>query len=237
MVQTHVETARLLPVSVANGAGAEPLPSALLDLEMFNGTPLVQYPYDFVIVPDFIRPDCLKEIYADFPSVEVSGSFPPGALTIRGRFRDLLEELQSDSFQKAIERKFEIDLAGRPKLMTIRGHAREKDGAIHTDSATKLISVLLYMNEDWTAEGGRLRLLKSRSFDESVAEISPLGGTLVAFRRSAVSWHGHRPHAGPRRVIQLNWMSSEKVAARERGRHLAAATFKKLSRLFSREKR
>jgi hypothetical protein len=145
----------------------------------------------------------------------------------------LLDELDGPCFRQAMERKFEIDLAGRPKMLTIRGHARHKDGAVHTDTATKLISVLLYMNEAWSEAGGRLRLLRAPKLDEPVAEIPPVGGTLLAFRRSDVSWHGHAPYEGPRRVIQFNWMTKDEAAAWQRGRHLASATFKKMSRFFS----
>jgi hypothetical protein len=205
-----------------------------LDLEAFDATPLTREPFDFMAVSNFIRPEHFKQICADYPAIAGSGSFPMETLRIRGAFGALLEELQTDSFQEAVERKFEIALAGRPKLITIRGHARQKDGAIHTDSATKLISVLLYMNEDWTEDGGRLRLLQSQNIEDSIIEIPPVGGTLVAFRRSAASWHGHLPYDGPRRVVQLNWMSSAEVAAREYGRHRIAATFKKVSRLFAR---
>ncbi|HEY1378756.1 MAG TPA: hypothetical protein VGF55_18295, partial [Gemmataceae bacterium] len=37
-------------------------------------------------------------------------------------------------------------------------------------------------------------------------------GTLVAFRRSDNSWHGHKPFVGPRRVIQLNWVTTQRAA-------------------------
>jgi hypothetical protein len=228
-----VETKQSLKAEQTNGVIAEHSPSAFLNLEALEATPLRRDPFAFVTVPNFVRPECLKQIHAGFPAIAAPGSFPPDTLEIRAEFRVFLDELQADSFQRAIERKFEIDLAGRPKLITLRGQARQKDGAMHTDTAAKLISVLLYMNEDWTAEGGRLRLLRSQNLDDSITEISPIGGTLVAFRRSAMSWHGHLPCTGQRRVIQLNWMSDEKAAMREHNRHRIAVTFKKLSRLFS----
>jgi len=75
-------------------------------------------------------------------------------------FAGLAAELEGDELRQEIERKFAIDLAGRPTMITVRGRSDGRDGRIHTDSVTKLITVLLYMNPVWEAEGGRLRLLR-----------------------------------------------------------------------------
>jgi hypothetical protein len=61
-------------------------------------------------------------------------------------------------------------------------------------------------------------------------------GTLLAFRRSNNSWHGHKPFAGPRRVIQFNWVTSEAVVRREQNRHRFSAWMKKLRGALSGEK-
>jgi hypothetical protein len=90
------------------------------------------------------------------------------------------------------------------------------------------------MNENWVAEGGRLRLLRSRNLDDSLCEIVPVNGALVAFQRSDVSWHGHRACSGRRQVIQLNWMTENEGLAWHHGRHLAAAFVKKIAHLFLR---
>ena len=42
-----------------------------------------------------------------------------------------------------------------------------------------------------------------------IMEVPPTEGTLLAFRRADNSWHGHKPFAGERRVIQFNWVTSE----------------------------
>ena len=62
-------------------------------------------------------------------------------------------------------------------MYTVRGFVRSRDGEIHTDSKTKLITVLLYMNEGWESDGGRLRILRSGTdLEDSVAEVPPYGG-------------------------------------------------------------
>ena len=43
-------------------------------------------------------------------------------------------------------------------VTTLRGYSRKKDGKIHTDSKTKILTVLLYLNENWLDINGNLRL-------------------------------------------------------------------------------
>ena len=113
----------------------------------------------------------------------------------------------------------------------MRGQAREADGRIHTDTSSKIITALIYMNEGWEAPGGRLRLLRSRDdLDDAVAEVPPAAGTLLAFRVTPHSWHGHAPVSGPRRVVQLNWVCDRGVLWRERLRHGLSARVKRLFR-------
>jgi hypothetical protein len=65
---------------------------------------------------------------------------------------------------------------------------------------------LLYFNEDWPHEGGRLRMLRSASdLDDYAAEVVPAGGNLLAFRRSDNSFHGHKRFVGERRILQLSF--------------------------------
>jgi len=205
------------------------------DFDALERTPLEREPFDYVVVPDFLSTIRFYQALADFPDVSGPGSHAPSELDIRGHFAGLIEELRGPKFRAAIERKFDIDLTGRPTMYTVRGFARERDGAIHTDSESKIVTVLLYMNERWEEDAGRLRLLRSSdNLEDYVAEVPPYGGSLLAFRRSDHSWHGHKPFAGRRRAVQLNWVTSAAVADGEQRRHRAATRLKKFVSLFSR---
>jgi hypothetical protein len=126
--------------------------------------------------------------------------------------------------------KFGIELAGLPTLFTVRGRCRERDGKIHTDTESKVITVLIYLNLDWSAAGGRLRVLNGPDdLDDMAAEVPPLAGTLLAFRRSERSWHGHAPFAGERRAIQMNWVTAREWVDREVRRHRLSARLKRLN--------
>ena len=145
------------------------------------------------------------------------------------RFRRFLDELNSDDFREAFEDKFGIELTGRPTITTVRGRCGPGDGKIHTDSATKIITVLIYMNETWDQPGGRLRLLRSsHDLNDIIVEVPPIAGTLLAFKRSNNSWHGHELFVGERRVIQFNWLTSQGNRQIAMLRHHTSASFKRL---------
>jgi len=206
-----------------------------IDLELFEKTPLTREPFEHLVVREFVKPEARNAINDDYPKVQRPGSFPLRETTFGPNFKALIDDLHSSAFRAAFERKFSINLTGRPTMITVRGRcSKEKDGKIHTDSKTKIITVLLYMNPTWESAGGRLRLLKSpNDIDDMILEVPPVEGTLLAFKRSDNSWHGHKPFTGERRVIQFNWVTTEEVALREQRRHRFSATIKKIFRPFA----
>ena len=111
----------------------------------------------------------------------------------------------------------------------MRGFLRGTDGSIHTDSETKIITVLLYLNDAWVSEGGKLRILRNGTdLENFAAEVPPSNGTLLVFKRSDHSWHGHKPYKGQRRVVQMNWVTEQAVVDREQRRHSVSRLFKKI---------
>jgi len=202
---------------------------AILEFEKFSATPLQQDPYQYMVVEDFVQPAALAAAALDFPKIDKAGSFPLPTLEYGPEFAKLIRALEGDRFRREVEKKFGLDLTGRPTMVTVRGQTDATDGRIHTDSRTKIITMLVYFNEAWQNQGGRLRILRSGTdLEDYVAEVEPRIGTLLAFRRSENSWHGHKPYVGPRRAIQLNWVLDEGVKTREQKRHKISAFFKKL---------
>lgn len=200
-----------------------------LDIEQFRATALVRQPFEHLIVPQFIPPQALAEINSDYPQIPRSGSFPVDQVVYGPAFQRLIDELNGDAFREAFEGKFGIDLSGRPTITTVRGRCGPGDGKIHTNSATKIITVLIYMNENWDQPGGRLRLLRSSNdLNDIIVEVPPIAGTLLAFKRSNNSWHGHESFVGERRVIQFNWLTSQGNRQIAMLRHHTSASFKRL---------
>jgi len=174
--------------------------------------------------------DELGAVVADFPYVRGHGSFPVESLACGPAFSRLVAALTGPALRRAVEEKFGLDLGSRPTMVTVRGGSDGKDGRIHTDSESKIITLLLYFNLAWDRPEGRLRLLRGPDDLEDYArEVVPLAGTMLAFRRSARSFHGHRPHVGERRMVQLNWVTEPAVVRRELNRHRWSARWKALN--------
>jgi SM-20-related protein len=199
----------------------------VLDLDRLRATPLERDPFDFVIVEEFVPAAALPAILADFPQVRGAGSFPIEGLEYGTAFASLVAALTGPQLTVAVAEKFAVDLDGRPTMLTVRGFGDAGDGRIHTDSMSKIITLLLYMNAVWEPSAGRLRLLRGPDdLDDFAREVAPLAGTMLAFRRSARSFHGHRPHVGERRTLQLNWVTDEGVVRHELARHRWSARLK-----------
>lgn len=209
---------------------AEQACCSVVNLAALREAPFVSLPFPYVLVPGFVRPDIAAAVRQDFPSVEYAGLLPAETTGGGAVFRALLEELGSGELEAAFAEKFGLDLEGHPLMITVRGHCDARDGRIHTDSRSKLLTALLYFNEPWREDGGRLRLLRSgQDIEDVIAEVPPNDGTLIAFQRTDRSFHGHKPYIGPRRYVMFNWMSGRIAAGRERTRHRVSAWLKQLA--------
>lgn len=200
----------------------------MLDFAKLRATPLCADPYAHVIVPEFVTADARVRINADYPAIQDSGSFPLSAVQVGGAFAEFARALDGAEFRHAVEEKFSLDLTGKPTTTTVRGHCSKKDGRIHTDTASKIITVLIYLNPTWSNAGGRLRLLRSGTdLEDYAVELPPDDGTLLIFRRSDRSFHGHKTYVGPRRVVQFNWVTSAGSRKFAMMRHWVSARFKR----------
>jgi len=201
----------------------------MLDLDALRQAHVTHSPFSFAVVPGFVAAEDAGAVRADFPAIDHPGLLPLGATTYGPRFAQLIREIRSHATARAFSEIFDLDLVGRPLMITVRGRCQEKDGRIHTDSETKLVTALLYFNDPWEAAGGRLRLTRGPdNLDDMIAEVPPDAGTLVTFRRSERSFHGHAPYVGVRRYVMFNWMASGFAARREIVRHHVSALAKRV---------
>ena len=165
----------------------------------------------------------------DFPDISEGGSFPVN-LNTGQKIKNLIKELEGPEFKQLLEEKFEVNLNNKPVVTTLRGYSRLKDGKIHTDSSTKIITVLLYLNKDWNQNEGHLRLLKnSENLEDFIEEVPCTFGSMVAFQVTENCWHGFEPYEGKRLSLQLNYISSESLGLHIL-RHRISAFFKKLNK-------
>lgn len=194
-------------------------------------------PFQFFAAGEVLPPEDLAAIRRDFPAIEKPGIFPLSALKFGPAFGKLIDDIQSPALAKVVGEKFGVDLTGLPLMITVRGRAQAKDGRIHTDTKDKVVTCLLYLNEEWDDGGGRLRMLRGPDdLEDFAAEIPPNGGTFAAFKVSNKSYHGHKPFVGDRRYVMFNWVQSDAALQRQISRHKLSARIKKLIPFFYRGK-
>ena len=207
-------------------------PGHLLDYDALASTPVRSDPFSHVVVTDFVVPQVLARVDADFPMSDRGGSYPPDALKLGPTARAMMQELEGPRLKRAIGEKFNLDLDDAPSMLTVRLATREKDGQIHTDSTAKRVTVLLYLNlpsPHFAQQDGCLRLLRSASdLDDYAVEVSPTCGTLLVFPNGPTTFHGHRPFVGIRHSVQLNYMTNDGRARSELRRHRLSAIVKSL---------
>jgi hypothetical protein len=185
----------------------------MINLEKLSHTTLENDPFEYCVVSEFVDPQALPTLIEEFPSVPGPANYDPSKLHYGESFQTLLDQLNHPSFSDAVGKIFGVQLTGYPSTITVRGHCELSDGDIHTDHWTKIVTVLIYFNDQWPHEGGRLRLLRSANdIEDYAAEITPEGGSLLAFLRSDHSYHGHKRFVGERRIIQINWIKPSRLA-------------------------
>jgi len=201
----------------------------MLELETFSNERLRTDPYPYIVVPGFVQGEALSAVLKDFPEIQHPGSIPISEVSGGEAYESLLTEMQSDEFRRVVADKFGFSLDGFPIMTTVRGVMREKDGRIHTDSKTKVVTVLLYLNDSWEAEGGNLRVLRDgENIENFVEEVPPSAGTLMAFKVTDNCWHGHKPVVGKRLSIQMNYLVGEAAKGKHQFFHRISAKLKKL---------
>jgi hypothetical protein len=204
-------------------------PDGVIDYAAFAAAPLQREPFPFLVLPGFVLLDAVAAACAAFPGPDLPGVLPAPVDLQDDGFGRLLAALHSQRVTDLFSAKFGLALDAATLMVTLRSRCRSQDGGIHTDSVNKLVTALIYLNGDWSDSGGRLRLLRGPDdIEDMIAEVPPMAGTLVAFRRTENSWHGHKPFSGVRRAIMLNWMTDAAVARREIRRHAVSAGFKRL---------
>jgi hypothetical protein len=205
-----------------------------LDYAALRATPVAIEPFPHVVVRNFIPPTTLRTVVADLPPMGKRGSFPLASLSLGANARALTDELEGPRLRTAIAEKFDLDLAGAPTMLTLRGWTNERDGYVHRDSVAKRVTALLYLNpatEAWAQHEGCLRLLRGPDDVEDYAiEVPPVDGTLLVFPNGPSTWHGHKRFIGQRYSAQLNYMTTDSKARSELRRHRVSALVKRLTR-------
>ena len=203
--------------------------TSLINLQALDQATPKTEPFPYFVIDRALAPEAVQEIIADFPDINQGGSFNLDDTQSGEQFQRLIEHLDTEEFRQMIGEKFDVNLAGLPMMITLRGFSRKKDGRIHTDSKTKLVTILIYLNEDWSAETGRLRILRNGTdMNDYVEEVVPGPGTLLAFKVTDNCWHGYPSFEGKRQSIQINFLTGDGANKKHQFFHGLSAKLKKL---------
>lgn len=189
-------------------------------------------PFPFMLAHGLLPNSARKSLSQDFPRYKEAGFFPYEESDCGPSIQELVQSLITPEFADAIGNRLGVEnLAQYPTLVTLCRSLNKRHGTIHTDSKSKVVTVLIYLNDSWpNISEGCLRLLSAiDDIDATITEeLKPLYGELAAFKRCDNSFHGHLPYEGERRVIQVAWLVNEEAKLRKTQRGKFSRAFKKL---------
>ena len=189
-------------------------------------------PFPFFVARQHLPAESEAAIDADFPNYPGAGYLPYEQNECGDTVNAIVDYMTSAAFADAVGAKLGIEnLASYPTMVSISKKLNRRHGTIHTDGRSKIATVLLYLNPQWSdTSEGCLRFLNRIDDIEDlvVPEIKPLFGTLVGFKRTENSFHGHLPFEGQRHVVQVAWVVSEAEKLRKQKRGGLSHSIKKM---------
>lgn len=192
----------------------------MIDFGALERATVFEKPFRFLTASGALAHDDAAAVRRDYPKIEASGYLPLSKLDLRGAFRLLIDDLESPRLAGVLSEKLELNLADKPRMITVRRLSKPGDGRIHNDSTAKIATMLIYLNDVWDSrEGGAIRALNGpKDMDDFAAEVAPVAGNVFAFARSEASWHGHPPFTGERYVVQTTFLTSQAELDRKENR-------------------
>ena len=193
---------------------------------------VAQQPFSYLIAQGMLRTDAMAELQRDFPRYPEAGFFPHKSEDCGPSVNRLVAEITSPAFADALGERLGVPgMSKLPALVTLCSRLNRRHGTIHTDSRSKVLTTLVYLNTDWPhGSPGCLRFLERIDDIESLVapELLPVYGNLAAFKRADNSFHGHLPHEGERMVVQIAWLTSQEELLRKQKRGRFTHWFKRL---------
>src|SRR5215210_5799841 len=92
---------------------------SLVNVEAVRGAAQAKEPYDYFLGSGLLKEEAIPELKRDFPSIDKPGYLTVDEVALKGRFKTLIEELESPEFTEVISRKWDRDMHPFPRLTTI----------------------------------------------------------------------------------------------------------------------
>lgn len=168
-------------------------------------------PFPNIVIDDFLPPDLLRGVLADFPSTEGKTFFDRDQERLKFQFspnesnssvvRNLFAELNGEAFLAFLEEMTGIDgLIPDPHFVGGGLHETKAGGhlGIHADfniheelKLERRLNLIIYLNEDWPDEFGGDLELWNRQMTVCEKKVAPVFGRAVVFNTDLDSFHGH----------------------------------------------
>jgi len=168
-------------------------------------------PFPHIVIDDFLEPEVLRAILADFPKSDGKAFFDREQERFKfqyqphesssGLVRNVFAELNSQAFLGFLEEMTGFaGLLSDPYFDGGGLHETKRGGhlGVHADfnihdrmKVERKLNLLIYLNEDWEDEyGGQLELWDQQMKD-CVVRVKPVFGRAVIFNTALDSFHGH----------------------------------------------
>ena len=113
-------------------------------------------------------------------------------------WQQLIEGLWTDSYRKALAEMSELELKDCAMGIGFRRYNMGHSHRPHTDEPNKILTHLLFFNQQWSVDwGGCLRILKDSQPESAFQDILPISDSSVVIARSDNSWHTVTPLTCP----------------------------------------
>ncbi|MBD0694682.1 2OG-Fe(II) oxygenase [Streptomyces sp. CBMA123] len=126
------------------------------------------------------------------------GAHLPALKELDPAWTRLLDQLAGPAFLARLSTEVDMDLAALPRDIGLFTHAEGEFISPHHDEPEKALTVVLYFNEDWPADGGGHFEVRASHHGgrPPVRSLPPTAGSLIAFDSSV--WHATSTVTAPR---------------------------------------
>ena len=203
------------------------------------------HPYPHIVMDDFLPPDVLDSVLAEFPKPQqaewetfdspLERKLASNDDSAMGEAtRHVLAELNSGPFIDFLERLTGIEgLIPDPHFVGGGLHQIERGGhlKVHADfnrhprtGLERRLNVLIYLNRDWDEGYGGAFELWNRDMSSCEAKVLPHFNRCVVFSTTSTSYHGHPeplscPEGETRKSIALYYYSKDRPPEESAGTH------------------
>jgi SM-20-related protein len=204
MTRVHYQSELLR--SICEGA-------AVIDLTRIDAQTLSTEPYSWAFIGELFSPSDAAALVESYPEdsfktligsdgekgweyearslIHMGASAPSHPENLSREWQQLADDLVSPGYREAMSRLTGLDLTASPIEVNVFHYGPGAWMGPHKDLADKIVTHILYFNEeDWDpGTGGCLAILRSSEMSDVETEIPPVVGNSAVLVRSEQSWH------------------------------------------------